>query len=84
MLHSTSTWTDGVCVGTHTADGHEHGVHTHATDGHGHVIKLVNGECGQCKNCLDKKKFGGPGIKKQPCMYRPVTQELLQQQAERQ
>ena len=23
--------------------------------------------CGECTNCLDKKIFGGPGIKKQCC-----------------
>ncbi|XP_065888595.1 uncharacterized protein [Dysidea avara] len=26
--------------------------------------------CGECTNCLDKKIFGGPGIKKQCCMRR--------------
>lgn len=25
-------------------------------------------DCGQCEMCKDKKKFGGPGIKKQACM----------------
>lgn len=25
-------------------------------------------DCGRCEFCLDKKKFGGPNIKKQACM----------------
>lgn len=25
-------------------------------------------DCGQCEMCKDKKKFGGPGVKKQACM----------------
>lgn len=25
-------------------------------------------DCGRCEYCLDKKKFGGPNIKKQACM----------------
>ena len=24
-------------------------------------------DCGECTNCLDKRKFGGPGLKKQKC-----------------
>mmetsp|Transcript_18537 Transcript_18537/g.58583 ORF Transcript_18537/g.58583 Transcript_18537/m.58583 type:complete len:341 (-) Transcript_18537:902-1924(-) len=27
-------------------------------------------DCGKCTNCLDKPKFGGPGIKKQACTAR--------------
>jgi len=27
-------------------------------------------DCGQCVNCADKPKFGGPGIKKQACIAR--------------
>ena len=27
----------------------------------------VRPDCGQCTNCLDKPKFGGPGTKKQAC-----------------
>ena len=27
-------------------------------------------ECGSCKNCKDKKKFGGPGRRKQACLKR--------------
>lgn len=30
----------------------------------------VRGDCGECKNCLDKPKFGGRGIKKQACLRR--------------
>ena len=29
-------------------------------------------DCGQCNNCLDKKKFGGPGKKKKGCIKRSV------------
>ena len=28
------------------------------------------GDCGKCANCLDKRKFGGPGTKKQACKAR--------------
>jgi len=27
-------------------------------------------DCGTCKNCLDKPRFGGPGIKKKACLAR--------------
>ena len=30
---------------------------------------LRKDDCGQCEMCRDKRKFGGPGIKKQACMY---------------
>lgn len=30
---------------------------------------LRKDDCGQCEMCKDKRKFGGPGIKKQACMY---------------
>ena len=30
------------------------------------VTALVE-DCGECTNCLDKRKFGGPGLKKQKC-----------------
>lgn len=30
-------------------------------------------DCGQCCNCRDKVKFGGPGTKKQRCMFRACT-----------
>ena len=32
-------------------------------------------DCRSCKCCLDMKKYGGPGIKKQPCQLRPKCQE---------
>ncbi|XP_065885377.1 DNA (cytosine-5)-methyltransferase 1-like isoform X1 [Dysidea avara] len=40
--------------------------------------------CGECTNCLDKKIFGGPGIKKQCCMHRccltaTITENIVQQ-----
>lgn len=28
--------------------------------------------CGECGNCLDKKRFGGKGCRKQACAKRPV------------
>jgi len=28
---------------------------------------MVINDCGKCKNCKDKRKFGGPGIKKKAC-----------------
>ena len=31
-------------------------------------------ECGKCKMCLDKPKYGGPGKKKQRCLYRQCVQ----------
>ncbi|KAK5611023.1 hypothetical protein CRENBAI_023077 [Crenichthys baileyi] len=30
----------------------------------------IEGDCGECVNCLDKPKFGGPNTKKQCCIYR--------------
>ena len=30
-------------------------------------------DCGQCIECLDKKKFGGPGRKKKACKYKKCT-----------
>lgn len=30
-------------------------------------------DCGRCKMCLDKPKFGGPGRKKQRCLKRKCT-----------
>jgi len=30
------------------------------------VTALVE-DCGECTNCLDKRKFGGPGLKRQKC-----------------
>ncbi|KAJ1628587.1 hypothetical protein T492DRAFT_841478 [Pavlovales sp. CCMP2436] len=31
-------------------------------------------DCGRCKNCLDKPRYGGPGVKKQACVARQCTQ----------
>ena len=28
-------------------------------------------DCRKCKYCLDMKKYGGPGVKKQSCEFRP-------------
>ena len=30
-------------------------------------------DCGTCKYCKDKRKFGGPGIKKEGCEKRKCT-----------
>ena len=34
--------------------------------------KTVN-DCGTCKYCKDKRKFGGPGIKKKACEKKKCT-----------
>ena len=31
------------------------------------VLGSSSSDCGQCKYCIDKPKFGGPGKKKQCC-----------------
>lgn len=31
-------------------------------------------DCGECKMCLDKPKYGGPGRKKQRCLKRQCVQ----------
>ena len=33
----------------------------------------MNDDCGECKNCLDKPKFGGRNIKKQACEQRDCS-----------
>jgi len=38
-------------------------------------------DCGTCKNCLDKPRFGGPGIKKKACIAR-VCRALSQAKEE--
>ena len=30
----------------------------------------LRSDCGDCTNCKDKKKFGGPGKKKKACIKR--------------
>jgi len=34
------------------------------------------GDCGECANCLDKRKFGGPGTKKQACKARRCARQV--------
>ncbi|KFM65360.1 Histone-lysine N-methyltransferase MLL, partial [Stegodyphus mimosarum] len=34
-------------------------------------------DCGKCAYCLDKKKFGGPNLIKQACMYRRCLRPVL-------
>ena len=36
----------------------------------GKCTLCLRGECGKCANCLDKRKFGGRGLKKQGCRLR--------------
>ena len=33
----------------------------------------VKPDCGKCGNCIDKKKFGGPGKRKKGCMEKKCT-----------
>jgi|SaaInlV_125m_DNA_1040241.scaffolds.fasta_scaffold01684_7 hypothetical protein len=33
----------------------------------GKCESCLRGDCGKCGNCLDKRKFGGPGARKQAC-----------------
>ena len=33
----------------------------------------MKADCGSCTNCLDKKRFGGPGKKKKTCVQRVCT-----------
>jgi len=35
------------------------------------------GDCTVCVYCLDMKKYGGKGVKKQKCMYRPQCQQFV-------
>ena len=30
-------------------------------------------DCGECLACIDKPRFGGPGLRKQACVYRACT-----------
>ena len=41
---------------------------------------LLQRDCGKCKMCLDKKKFGGPGKKKQRCIMRKCKNIKSQRQ----
>ena len=36
----------------------------------GNCQGCLNDDSGQCRNCQDKAKFGGPGTKKQRCSMR--------------
>ena len=36
----------------------------------GNCQGCLKDDCGQCRNCKDKVKFGGPGTKKQRCSMR--------------
>jgi len=34
-------------------------------------------DCGQCHNCRDKPKYGGPGVKKQACVHRVCHHQVV-------
>jgi len=36
----------------------------------GKCDECLVGDCGRCTSCLDKPRFGGPGSRKQACLYR--------------
>lgn len=42
----------------------------------GSCTGCLRGDCGACKNCRDKPKFGGKGIKKQACVRRACNNPL--------
>ena len=44
--------------------------HKHLRSRCGHCEGCLKADCGKCTECLDKKKFGGPGRKKKACSYR--------------
>ena len=44
----------------------------------GTCIGCTRGDCGTCKNCRDKPKFGGPGVKKQACVRRTCNNPLAE------
>jgi hypothetical protein len=43
-------------------------------------VACLRRDCGACDFCLDMKKFGGPGIKKQACKNRKCTNLAFAQQ----
>ena len=36
----------------------------------GQCDACLRDDCGKCINCLDKPKYGGPGCRKQSCMFK--------------
>ena len=55
--------------GAHYASPHKGPHSSRLGAGHG-AEGSVHSDCGDCKNCLDKRKFGGRGIRKQACVRR--------------
>ena len=55
--------------GAHYASPHK-GPHSSRLGGGQGAEGSVHSDCGDCKNCLDKPKFGGRGIRKQACVRR--------------
>lgn len=43
----------------------------------GRCVFCLWGDCGECANCLDKRKFGGPGTKKQACKARRCAHPVV-------
>ena len=39
----------------------------------------VREDCGTCVNCKDKKKFGGRGTRKQPCVHKRCMEKVVRQ-----
>ena len=37
---------------------------------------MVIPDCGKCKNCKDKKKFGGSGIKKKRVVKKKIKKHI--------
>mmetsp|Transcript_13716 Transcript_13716/g.27575 ORF Transcript_13716/g.27575 Transcript_13716/m.27575 type:complete len:404 (-) Transcript_13716:468-1679(-) len=54
----------------------ERGAKRGRTNRCGSCAGCLRGDCGACKNCKDKPKFGGKGIKKQACIRRGCTNPL--------
>ena len=48
----------------------------------GQCVGCTRGDCGTCKNCRDKPKFGGPGVKKQACVRRSCCNPQAEREEE--
>ena len=48
----------------------------------GSCANCLRADCGRCGNCLDKRKFGGPAIKKQMCLQRVCAYRVQKKQAQ--
>ena len=43
----------------------------------GACIDCKKTDCGNCLACLDKAKFGGPGLRKQGCLSRGICKQPI-------